>query len=129
MSEIIKTLNFFKNFTASNPAGESEITKAETALGLCFAPEYREYISLYGAASANGHELTGIINSSYLNVTEATKEAWEINPDVPRTMYVIEDAAIDGIIIWQDSSGKVYQSSPNFAPHEIASSLAVYLTL
>ena len=127
MSSIISTLKSFPDMLSLPPAKETEISAAEKKLSLTFAPEYREYLSEFGAVAANGHELTGIVNSERLNVVNVTMREWGLNPKVPRNMYVIENAAIDGIIIWQDSSGEVFQSSPNTAPKAIAVSLSKYL--
>lgn len=75
----------------------------------------------------NGHVLTGVVDSKRLNVVSMTKTEWEYNPQVPHTMYVIENAGIDGIIIWQDEAGTIYQSMPYKQPKKIAASLAEYV--
>ena len=127
MSSITKTLNSFSDLLALSPVQESEISKAEIMLSLAFAPEYREYLSAFGAAAANGHELTGILKSERLSVVKVTTREWGLNPQVPRTMYVVENPTIDGIIVWQDGSGQIFPSSPNNAPKKIADSLADYM--
>ena len=127
MSSIISTLKSFSDMLSLPPAKENEISAAEKKLSLTFAPEYREYLYEFGAVAANGHELTGIVNSERLNVVNVTMREWGLNPQVPRSMYVVENAVIDGIIIWQDASGEVFQSSPNTAPKAIAVSLSKYL--
>ena len=43
------------------------------------------------------------------------------------TMYVIENTCVDGIIIWQDTIGSIYQTQPNLKPKKIADSLAEYV--
>ena len=128
MSSIVSTIKSFSDLLSLSPVQENEIAAAEKKLSLTFAPEYREYLSAFGAVAANGHELTGILNSERLNVVKVTMQEWGLNPRVPRSMYVIENAAIDGIIVWQDASGEVFQSSPNSAPKAIFTSLAEYLT-
>ena len=128
MKSVTNTLKSFADLVFLSPVLESEITKAENKLSLTFAPEYREYLSMFGVAAANRHELTGIVNSERLNVVSVTIREWGLNPQVPRSMYVVENVAIDGIIIWQDASGKVFQSPPNSAPKVISASLAEYLT-
>ena len=50
-----------------------------------------------------------------------------MNPFVPDDWYVVENAGIDGIIIWQDKTGRIYQSMPNGQKEYIANSLAEYL--
>ncbi|MCL2603159.1 MAG: SMI1/KNR4 family protein [Defluviitaleaceae bacterium] len=128
MTSIIETLKNFSDLLSLSAVQESEITNAETKLSLKFAPEYREYISEFGAVAGNGHELTGILKSERLNVINATMKEWGLNPLAPRNLYVVENPAIDGIIIWQNADGEIFQSSPNSAPRVIASSLANYLT-
>ena len=127
MSSIINVLRSFPNLLSLTPATESEISNAEKMLSLTFASEYREYLAEFGAVAVNSHELTGILKSERLNVVNVTKREWGINLQVPRSMYVIENTAIDGIIIWQDANGGVYQSSPNMPPKSIANSLADYM--
>ena len=128
MSSITSVLKSFSDLLALSPVQESEITKAETKLSLTFAPEYREYLSEFGAVAVNGHELTGILKSERLNIVSVTTREWGLNPQVPQEMYVVENPAIDGVIIWQDESGKVFQSSPKSAPKAIANSLLEYLS-
>lgn len=48
---------------------------------------------------AAGIELTGITKSKYRDVVSVTKQEWELNNNVPHTMYVIEITYIDSIII------------------------------
>lgn len=127
MTSIISTLKSFSDLLSLSPVQENEISAAEKKLSLTFAPEYREYLSEFGAVAVNCHELTGILNSERLNVVNVTMNEWGLNPQVPRNMYVVENPAIDSIIVWQDASGKVFQSSPNSTLKEIATSLVDYL--
>lgn len=122
--EIIKTLPKMSGYT---PASKIEISNAEIQLCLNFAEEYKIYLAEFGEASAKGIELTGIINAEYINVVSATKEKWKLYPQVEHNLYVIEDTLVDGIVIWQDSSGTVYQTTPNSEPVKIAESMAQYL--
>lgn len=124
---IIKKLRSFKDLAILKAAKESDIVQSEKQLALKFADEYREYTSEFGAVAFNSHELTGVVDSKYLNVVSMTKTQWAINPQVPHTMYVIENAGIDGIIIWQDEAGTIYLSAPNTKPKKIAASLAEYV--
>ena len=74
-----------------------------------------------------GHELTGICDKKRLDVVRNTREERELNPFVPDDWYVLENAGIDGIIIWQDKTGRIYQTMPNGQKEYIANSLAEYL--
>ena len=48
-------------------------------------------------------------------------------PDVPADWYVVEQANIDGIVIWQAVSGEIYQTQPGAQPVKIADSLTEYI--
>ena len=106
---------------------EDLILAAEKQLQISFADEYRIYLSEFGAASGRRLELTGIISVEYCNVVFATKAAWELNPQVPHIMYVVENTYIDGVIIWQSTSGEIFRTTPKTEPIKIASSLAEYI--
>lgn len=128
MSSIITALRSYADLVHLKPAPEAEITKAEKQLSLKFDAEYREYVAEFGAVAANGHELTGVVASKRLSVVDSTKKEWGSNPQIPHTLYAIENTGVDGIIIWQDESGAVYQSVPNSKPRQIAKSLTEYVT-
>lgn len=49
------------------------------------------------------------------------------SPQVPTDLYVIEDPAIDGIIVWQRADGSIWQTWPGGGPSRIATSLIQYL--
>lgn len=127
MSGIIETIRSLPKMSGYKPASEVEITDAEIQLRLRFADEYRLYLSEFGEVSAHGLELTGIIDADYLHVVTATKEKWRMHPRVPRNLYVVEDTAIDGIVIWQDEKGTIYKTSPHSEPVPIAASLEEFL--
>ena len=76
---------------------------------------------------ADGIELTGIAKSKHRNVIPVTKQEWLLNTNVPHTMYVVENSGVDGIIIWQDTNGVIYQTSPDTQPKQIANSLNEYI--
>ena len=128
MANIIELINSLPDMLPLKPATEVQITDAELQLRISFANEYKEYLSAFGAIMADGIELTGIAKSEHRNVVSLTKKERELNPKVPNTMYVIENTCVDGIIIWQDTAGIVYQTQPNSAPKKIASSLEEYLS-
>jgi hypothetical protein len=127
MSNIISTIKALPKMSGYKAATNIEISDAEIRLCLRFADEYKTYLAEFGEASARGIELTGIIDAEYLNVVSATKEKWQIYTQVPHNFYVIEDPGIDGIVVWQDSNGTVYKTTPNTKPVRIADSLDEYL--
>ena len=82
-----------------------------------------------GAVSFKGHELTGVCLSKRLNVVDVTLEARKLNPTIPNDMYIVEEANIDGILVWQNASGAVYISMPGTSTPKVAGSLQEYLKL
>lgn len=122
--DTIQSIDSVKTFKA---ASSENITSAENELGLKFASEYKEYLSKFGAAMGDGIDLTGIAKSASRNVINVTKKCWDLNDKVPHNMYVIEDSGVDGIVVWQDKSGKIYQSDASSKPKKIASSLSEYI--
>lgn len=127
MTKIVKLINSLPNLLTLKPATAKEITEAEIRLRVGFSEDYKEYLAAFGAIMADGIELSGIAKSEYRNVVSITKKERELNSKVPFNMYVIENTGVDGIIIWQDTNGTVYQTQPNIAPRPIAASLADYI--
>jgi hypothetical protein len=127
MLGIVDTIKKLPKMRGFMPASEKTIADAETQLCLKFADEYKTYLKEFGEASAYGMELTGILEVDYLNVVRATKEKWELYPQVPHNLYVIEDTTIDGIVIWQNESGEIYQTRPNKKAIKIADNLVSFL--
>lgn len=128
MENIIDLINSLSDLIALKPAIEKQISDAENQLGLKFANEYKEYLAKFGAIMADGIELSGIAKSEHRNVVSLTQQEWGLNQTVPHNMYVVENLGIDGIIIWQDEKGVIYQSTPNTEPIKIANSLAEYIS-
>ena len=128
MADIVKLMQKQQDFYSMNGASQEEIREAEQILGLRFAADYRKYIEAFGAASFAGHELTGICQSKRLSVVAVTQEERN-NTDVPADWYVLEQANIDGIVIWQDGSGVVYQTAPNSKAKKLCQSLAEYIEM
>ena len=127
MSRIIEIINNLPELLFVKPATDVQISNAEKELRVKFSDEYKEYLQAFGAIIADGIELFGITKSEYRNVVLMTKQEWELNPNVPHTMYVIENTHIDGIVTWQDNSGCVYKTEPNKKPVKLADSMAEYL--
>ena len=128
MSELKELSAKLEHFEAGTPASAEAIQSAERALGLSFAEDYRSCLSRYGCISWFGHILTGISPYPGIDIVRVTTEQREYNPQVPSTFYVLEDPHIDGVIIWQDASGAVYETRPHQPPVRICSSLLEYIT-
>ena len=129
MSAFLTALRKMPHFTCKGSATNEEISLAEEELGLKFAQEYRDYLAECGFASCLGHEFTGICTSKRLSVVETTRSEREKNVQVMNNMYVIEQTNMDGIIIWQDSSGTVFQTSPGKQPIQLCKSLEEYMRM
>lgn len=97
-------------------ASKTQISQAEKEVGVPFAKDFKNMVEKYGAISVNGHEITGIHPTkpeSYLNVVKATKEERQYEPKTAlKDAYVIENAGIDGIKVWQKTDGTIHQTSP-----------------
>lgn len=127
MNKFSDIINNKPNLYFGKGVKEVEIESAERDLNLCFNKEYKMYLLHYGLISYGNHELTGLCNSQRLNVVYVTKEEKNYNPHVPSDMYVIEQTNIDGIVIWQNSNGYIFQTFPNSNPQKIANSLLEYI--
>ena len=127
MKNIVEIINNLPNLLSLKPATDTQITDAELQLRVSFTEEYKDYLSEFGAIMADGTELSGIAKSDYRNVVVLTKRERELNPKVPNTMYVIENTCVDGIIIWQDTKGVIYQTKPDCEPVKIADSMGEYI--
>lgn len=127
MTEIVQKLRSFPAFHALSGVSAEQISNAEKALALRFADDFREYLLAFGIASSDGHEFTGICNSKRLNVVDVTLFERSINPTIPWDWYVLEEASIDGIVIWQGSIGGVYQTQPGRKAIKLADSICDYL--
>lgn len=123
--EMIRENNLYKN---AQPVSSEEIAAAEKELGLSFASDYRTFLSNIGACICLGHEIKGVTDNANLDVISATKEMRERFELVPHSWYVVEDTHIDGIIIFQDKSGNVYQMAPGTSACKIAYNLESYLS-
>ena len=127
MGTLDKVISKRTDVDSSGPVDEKEIKKSEAELDLRFSKEYSEYLKNYGQISIEGHEFTGMKCAKYLDVVQATKEEWGLDAEISREWYVVEQSGIDGIVIWQDFKGKIYQSSPTTKAFKLADSLADYI--
>lgn len=127
MSKIVETIQNLENLTPLKPASIEDIENVEIELALHLAKDYKEYLLNFGAIMANDIELTGIAKSKNRNVVEVTKREWNLNRKIKHNLYVVENIGIDGIIIWQDSSGSIYESRPNSEAKKIANNLLEYI--
>lgn len=127
MVNIVDILRSMPDYIGSHGRTEADIDEAEKALGISFAKDYREYLKDIGLACFDGHELTGLTNMARLDVVVVTKERRKQSGEVPASWYVVEEAGIDGIVVWQDSDGVVYETAFRSKGKKIAESLSEYI--
>ena len=127
MSSILEIIASQPGLVHLEAATVNQIDNAQKELSLRFSKEYCDYLSKYGVASFESHEMTGICASDRLNVVSITKRKKKENAEIPNGWYVVEDLDIDDVIIWQDERGTVYQTIGGKNMQKIASSLAEYL--
>lgn len=128
MANIIDVIKSMPDYIGANGRTDEEICQAERALGISFAKDYRKYLEEIGLACFDGRELTGLTEIARLDVVSVTTELREKFGKYVSSLYVVEEANIDGIVIWQDSDGTVYETTPNSKPKKIAKSLAEYIS-
>ena len=129
MTNIVNKLCALPAFCSLTDVSADQIADAEKALALRFADDYREYLLAFGIASSDGHELTGICNSKRLSVVDVTLSEKSITPGIPQDWYVLEEANMDGIVIWQNSIGAIFQTQPGREAVKLAASICDYLDL
>ena len=124
IAELLKSM---PDYIGSDGRTCDQIKEAERSVGIVFSEDYRNYLEEIGLACYDGHELTGITEDARLDVVAITKEKREQTGPEAAQWYVIEEACIDGIVIWQSSGGEVYQTEPGLESKKIADSLSDYI--
>jgi len=127
MSDIISTIKKLPSMESLTPASDEVIKNAEESLNLKFAGDYKEYLSVFGAAWSDSIAISGIIDDEEYGVVELTNKLRPFHTKIPLNFYVIEDVGVDGLVIWQDESGAIYQSIPNNEPMRLYDNLSDYL--
>ena len=122
IEEMKKTQKLFQGKKCSF----TEIQGAADKLHLSFSQEYFEYLSNYGVISFYATEWTGLGIKGRLNVVEATLEERKLNPEFPKNLFVVENLAIEGIVIAADEKGQVYEIQGD-NQNKICDSLVEYL--
>ena len=124
---IIKIVEGLPGLRSLTPMTEQDIDNAEKTLELNFADEYRTYTKKFGAISANGLELTGVVSAPRLNVVNVTTSEKSLNDNIPDDMYVVENTGIEGVLMLQNNKGEIFSIAPNSKPEKKFNSLAEYL--
>ena len=71
--------------------------------------------------------MTGFSADASLDVVRVTKENIKRNPNIEKSLYVIEETHMDGIVIWQNESGEIYSAEYKDEPRRAFGSLAEYI--
>lgn len=126
--DIIEVINSLEDMISTGGASEQDIVNCEKELNVSFSDEYKAFLAEFGSILADDVEIVGFAKSKNRNVIEVTKRERECNKEIPQNLYVVENTGIEGIIIWQDENGMIFQSSPNKLPKKISNSLAEYIS-
>lgn len=126
MNNIIATIESFKRKMFTGSVSLELIANAENELGTSIAPEYKEILKQYGSLCVKGEEFLGIDCDNY-DLVKATNEARKNNKNFPLDMYVIENTAIDGILIVQNGTGELFSYQPNGKLQHVATCMDEYL--
>lgn len=124
---IIQALQEKEDLLHGDELDEKTIEAAEAELHLRFAPDYRKYLHEMTIAAYDGHELTGLSKADRTNVVSVTKQKWLECPKVPHEWYVVEDAGIDWIVVWQSQDGKVYETVGDEEPMCVAETMVEFV--
>lgn len=124
---IISKIKSMTGMASAKGASVEDIEKAQADLHLLFANEYKEYLKEFGAVSANGLEMTGLNVSPRINVVNVTAFAREQQPQFPKDMYVIENIAVDGILVLQNNVGDIFEWLPSGTYRKIYDCIERYL--
>ncbi len=129
MNDIVEIISKKNNVILGIAAAQKSIDEAEISLDLKFTDEYKKYLLNFGCMIMDGREFTGISHNKLYDVVSITQYRKSMDEDIPSDWYVIEQLNIDGIVIWQASSGEIYQTSPETEPIKLCDSLADYIEL
>lgn len=128
MKDIIEQLNSMPDALLGKGSTEAAIASAEEILGVKFAKDFRNYLLEVGIAAVDGREFTGLGKARRTHVVKATKTNRDRGPETLKTMYVIEEAGFDGIVVWQNSQGEVFETVFDSEPKKVAESFVDYLS-
>ncbi|MBQ8940983.1 MAG: SMI1/KNR4 family protein [Firmicutes bacterium] len=128
MKDIIDIISSNSDIIHGNPVSEIEIQKAEEILKVKFFEDYSCYVKNFGCMAIDGREFTGISKLPNYDVVTITTTQKQYNGNIPSDWYVVEQLNIDGIVIWQSSTGEIYQTGSNTEPLKICDSFTEYIS-
>ncbi|MRI80933.1 cell wall assembly/cell proliferation coordinating protein, KNR4-like protein [Aerococcaceae bacterium DSM 109653] len=127
MSAVIERIKNIPDVNYKTGVSLEVIDQAETKLKVKFSKDYIEVLNNFGILLVNGHEIIGLGSSARLNVIDITTEERELNLEINPKWYVIEQANIDRVVIWQNKQGEIFQTQPEYGFKKIADSLLEYI--
>ena len=127
MNKIVEIIESFKRKRFSGGVQLAVIAKAEQELKLTFADDFKVVLLNYGFLNAKGEEFLGIDTTTY-DVVKATKEARAADVAFPDDVYVVENCAIDGLLLVQRTTGEVASYQRGGALQQVAANLSDYLS-
>lgn len=127
MSAVIERIKNIPDVNYKTGVSLEVIDQAETKLKVKFSKDYIEVLNNFGILLVNGHEIIGLGSSARLNVIDITTEERELNLEINPKWYVIEQANIDRVVIWQNKQGEIFQTQPEYGFKKIAESLLEYI--
>ena len=126
MNNIIKTIESFKRKRFTGSISTDLIHNAENELGLKLSKEYKEVLQKYGSLCIKGEEFLGIDSDNY-DIVKATKDARINDNNFPLDAYVIENTAIEVILIIQKDTCELFTYQPNGQLQPLSDTLEEYL--
>lgn len=127
MNKIIKVIGNFEDLYHGNGASVDSIKEAEKKLKTKFSEEYYDYLCAFGTATFDGDEFTGLTDIERKDVVLVTEKYRRMFGKDFDDKYVIEETNIDGIVIWQSSTGEIFQSNMEGEIKKICDSLIEYI--
>lgn len=107
----------------------NQIKAAQKELDLDFPDEFIDYVKEFGAISFYGTEWMGLNVDSHLNVVDVTKNERKLVKGFPKGYFVLENQAIDELLIIVNSEGAVYSYQRGNKPTFICETMTEYLDI
>lgn len=127
MSELISYINGVEDKIVTTGAKTAAIKKAQSSLKLCFSSDYYELVKEFGCLLIKGETIFGVVNNESYDVVSNTLIEKSRYSDIPNDCYVISSLGIEGVLILQNSLGKVFEYSLGSSLKMISNTLLEYL--
>ena len=128
MSDFTEKVKEIEGVYTAEGCSDVQIQEAETALGISFPIEFKEYAKEFGAFSFGGVQWAGLNVSKHVNTVDLTLAEREINPQFSDDLFVLENIGNENLIIASDANGNIYEIS-GCAKKFMCNSLTEYLDL